>query len=202
MFPHGEGQAAGGVAHSSAAGVGGMPWRLNTVPLVTVTRVPAGNAALSTAIRASRSHSSVAETERRMVGAWSLIALHDRHFPAHPQKLWTAVQAAPARLVRPGLHSLAMAFQRGIDGSDPVRGEPIAATGGAEELRRVRRSRHLATGTMACPACDAPVAPAGRMRPADAIGCPYCGTSGAVRDFLSLDDPARPARVEVRVVRR
>ena len=55
---------------------------------------------------------------------------------------------------------------------------------------------------MACPECDAPVAPAGRVRPADGIGCPYCGAFGAVRDFLSLDDPARPARVEVRVVRR
>ncbi len=93
-----------------------------------------------------------------------------------------------------------MGFQRGIDGSDPVRGEPIATTGGAEELRRARRRGHLAIATMACPECDAPVAPAGRVRPADPIGCPFCGTAGAVRDFLSLEDPARPARVEVRVV--
>ena len=92
-----------------------------------------------------------------------------------------------------------MAFQRGIDGSDPVRGEPIATTGGAEELRRSRRTSELATGTMACPECDAPVLPAGRVRPADGIGCPFCGAYGPVRDFLTLEDPSRPARVVVRV---
>jgi len=95
-----------------------------------------------------------------------------------------------------------MAFQRGIDGSDPVRGEPIATTGGSEELRRVHREGHMATATMACPECDAPVAPAGRVRPADLAICPFCGTSGAVRQFLTLEDPARPARVVVRVVLR
>ena len=93
-----------------------------------------------------------------------------------------------------------MAFHRGIDGSDPVRAEPITTTAGAEELRRVTRTSVLATGTLACPRCDAPVAPAGPVRPADAIGCPYCGHGAAVRDFLSLAAPARPARVEVRVV--
>jgi hypothetical protein len=92
-----------------------------------------------------------------------------------------------------------MALQRGIDGSDPIRGDRIAATGGTEELRPSTRRAHVATGTMACPECDAPVAPAGRVRPADAIGCPYCGRSGAVRDFLTLEIPSRPAHVVVRV---
>ena len=73
---------------------------------------------------------------------------------------------------------------------------------GTEELRRVRSTTELATGTMACPECDAPVMPAGPVRPADPIGCPFCGTTGAVRDFLSLEDPARPARVVVRVALR
>jgi hypothetical protein len=40
------------------------------------------------------------------------------------------------------------------------------------------------------------------MTPAQAVGCPYCGHAAAVRDFLSLAAPARPARVAVRVVRR
>jgi hypothetical protein len=44
--------------------------------------------------------------------------------------------------------------------------------------------------------------PAGRVRPSDPAMCPYCGTSGFVRDFLTLEDPARPARVVVRVVLR
>ena len=30
--------------------------------------------------------------------------------------------------------------------------------------------------------------------------CPFCEHGGAVRDFLSLADPARPARVAVRVL--
>ena len=180
-----------------------MPWRLKTVPRVTVTSVPTGNAALSTAIRVSRACSSAADTERRMGFAESLIALHDRQFRAIPQKLWTTVQPLPRGLVPPGqAYTSQMAFQRGIDGSDPVRGEPISTTGGAEEIRRAHRRGHLATGTMACPECDAPVLPAGAVRPADFVACPFCGTAGAVRDFLSLEDPARPARVEVRVVLR
>jgi hypothetical protein len=96
-----------------------------------------------------------------------------------------------------------MALQRGIDGSEPVRPEPVGRLGGTQEERRVGRSSVLAVGTLACPACDAPVFAADRpLSPADAISCPYCARTGRVRDFLSLSSPARPARVEVRVVRR
>jgi hypothetical protein len=38
------------------------------------------------------------------------------------------------------------------------------------------------------------------MSPADALACPFCAHGGAVRDFLSLSAPQRPARVEVRVL--
>jgi len=89
-----------------------------------------------------------------------------------------------------------MAFHRRIDR------EPVGTTGGTEEIRPARSTTELATGTMACPECDAPVMPAGPARPADPIDCPFCGTAGAVRDFLSLEDPPRPARVVVRVVLR
>ena len=69
--------------------------------------------------------------------------------------------------------------------------------------RRPDRSGHLASGTLACPACDAPVLPAaGPSAPADAIACPCCGHEAAVRDFLSLATPGRPARVDVRVIDR
>ena len=65
---------------------------------------------------------------------------------------------------------------------------------------REARSTLLGTGTLACPACDAPVWPSlPSLSPADPMGCPFCFTSGAVRDFLTLGDPARPTRVEVRV---
>jgi hypothetical protein len=70
-----------------------------------------------------------------------------------------------------------------------------------EEIRPAPSSR-LATGTLACPACDAPVVlAAGPASPADPLGCPVCDHAGPVRDFLSLAVPSRPARVEVRVVR-
>ena len=89
-----------------------------------------------------------------------------------------------------------MAFHRRIDR------EPVGTTGGTEEIRPTRSTNELAVATMACPDCDAPVMPGGRVRPSDAATCPYCGTSGFVRDFLTLEDPARPARVVVRVVVR
>src|SRR5918999_3918165 len=93
-----------------------------------------------------------------------------------------------------------MALQRGIDGSDPVRAEPVSRLAGAEEIRKLSRSTVLATGTLACPECDAPVAPAaGGLRPADELRCPYCWHTGPAREFLTLEEPSRPARVVVRV---
>ena len=89
-----------------------------------------------------------------------------------------------------------MAFHRRIDR------EPVGTAGGTEELRPSRNTTELAIATMACPACDAPVMPAGRVRPSDYAECPFCAAHGPVRDFLTLEDPARPARVIVRVVLR
>ncbi len=74
---------------------------------------------------------------------------------------------------------------------------------GAHEERRLGSTRRLGTGTLACGRCDAPVAlGAHSVSPADPLGCPYCGHTGSVRDFLSLAAPSRPARVEVRVTTR
>jgi hypothetical protein len=82
---------------------------------------------------------------------------------------------------------------------DPLWRLPAA---GEIELRRDRRGA-VATGTLACPRCDVPVALGGaRVRPADALACPYCGHGGAVRDFLSLEAPSRLARVTVRIAER
>jgi hypothetical protein len=96
-----------------------------------------------------------------------------------------------------------MALQRGIDGSDPIEPQAVGRLAGTQELRRVGRSQRMATGTLACPECDAPVALAGRiLAPRDGMSCPFCRHTAAVRDFLSLAVPSRPARVEVRVVAR
>src|SRR3954469_9919264 len=68
------------------------------------------------------------------------------------------------------------------------------------EKRPAASTSTLATGTLACPRCDAPVAPTQRvMSPADALACPFCGHGAALREFLSLAVPARPAHVVVRV---
>ena len=82
-----------------------------------------------------------------------------------------------------------------MDDSDPVRPD---ATTTRPEHRRTRSTR-IATGTLACPRCDAPVALAGPVSPGETIGCPFCSHSARVHEFLSLEPPSRPARVEVRV---
>lgn len=96
-----------------------------------------------------------------------------------------------------------MLIQRGSDGSDPLRGTPIAGPAGARQDRLGVRSGVLGTGTLACRRCDAPVALGDRVASlTDDLHCPFCGHAAAVRDFLSLATPSRPARVEVRVVPR
>jgi hypothetical protein len=71
--------------------------------------------------------------------------------------------------------------------------------GGHHELRRTRTARELATGTLACPSCDVPVLPPGSLSPADLLACGFCSHTAAARDFLTLGEPPRPARVVVRV---
>jgi hypothetical protein len=94
-----------------------------------------------------------------------------------------------------------VSFQRGIDGSEPARPQPVTRLAGAKADSLVARTGHLATGTLACPRCDAPIAlAAGPVAPADPLACPFCDHTATVRDFLSLTEPARPARVAVRVI--
>ncbi len=96
---------------------------------------------------------------------------------------------------------MAMAIGRGIDGADPAGPPRAGEAADLVERRRTTRSLRIASGTLACPACDAPVALAGRrLRPADDLACPFCGHGGAVREFLSLARPPRPERVAVVIV--
>ena len=93
-----------------------------------------------------------------------------------------------------------MSLHRGTGGSEPVGPGPVARLAGSQD-RRIGHSAVMCAGTLACPRCDVPVALAGgAAAPADPLDCPYCGHYGAVRDFLSLAAPTRPAHVEVRVV--
>jgi DNA-directed RNA polymerase subunit RPC12/RpoP len=97
-----------------------------------------------------------------------------------------------------------VSFTRDFDGSSQPRPDPVTrVAGGRAEDRRAARTSLLGIGTLACSRCDAPVAPAPRpMSPAEAIACPYCRHQATVREFLSLADPARPARVAIRVTTR
>jgi hypothetical protein len=62
------------------------------------------------------------------------------------------------------------------------------------EERRPSERRHVAG-----PRCDAPVHLSGPLGPAAPLGCPFCDHAAPLRDFLSLGEPTRPARVRVRL---
>jgi hypothetical protein len=69
-----------------------------------------------------------------------------------------------------------------------------------EEKRQTIRSTLLGVGTLACDRCDAPIAIGGRpLLLTDVLICPFCRRQGPARDFLSLTQPTRPARVFVRM---
>jgi len=96
-----------------------------------------------------------------------------------------------------------VAIQRSGPGAEGTGGDPVGRMSGAAEERRATRSTVVATGTLACPRCDAPVSPGGRaLAPGEPMRCPVCDHAGAVRDFLSLATPSRPARVRVVVSAR
>jgi hypothetical protein len=97
-----------------------------------------------------------------------------------------------------------MSFIRGLADSPNSQSTRAAPNAGAhQEERRVARSGRIATGTLACNRCDAPIAlTAGPVSPRDFLTCPYCSHRARARDFLSLAAPTRPARVEVRAVYR
>lgn len=93
-----------------------------------------------------------------------------------------------------------VALHRDIEGGQPLRPQPAERLAGRPERHRTEASWHMASGTLACPACDAPVLPSlPAMAPRDPLSCGFCRHAGAVRDFLSLAEPTRPARVAVRV---
>ncbi len=97
-----------------------------------------------------------------------------------------------------------MSFTRGLDGGRP---SPFSQTARAKiaytEERRALAPATLGEGTLACARCDAPVSIGPDvLTPSAPLRCPYCGHRGALREFLSLARPSRPARVLVRVRQR
>src|SRR3954452_934825 len=106
-----------------------------------------------------------------------------------------------AAFMGPTLRRLALVSIVGRNSqTGPTRASPVERVVGWHEQRLAADGAHLATATLACPTCDVPVGlPPGAFPPSHGLACPYCETGGAVRDFLTFDTPARPARVEVRV---
>ena len=102
----------------------------------------------------------------------------------------------PAKV--PGLRINTVSLHRPGDGSDPL---DIASRGStSHEERRDTRTTKLASGSLACPRCDAPPLPPRQMLlPADEIACGYCLHAAPVRDFLTIGDPVRPTVVSVHV---
>jgi hypothetical protein len=91
-------------------------------------------------------------------------------------------------------------FESTSGSTDPRQARPLTPPVGHHEERRATRPWHLATGSLACPECDAPVTLATHSAaPTDPMQCPFCDRPGAVRDFLSLATPPRAPRVHVLV---
>lgn len=80
---------------------------------------------------------------------------------------------------------------------EPHREERTELIPGAEEKRELTRIWEVAGGTFACPTCDLPVSFAGSLSLGVVLACPYCERTAPARDYLSLTDSPRPARVRV-----
>jgi hypothetical protein len=106
--------------------------------------------------------------------------------------------------VYPSSYDPGVSFLRGLgDSSSSSTAYGARTTPVHEERRRSIRSGHVATGTLACSRCDAPVAIGPEpLAISDELMCPFCAHAGTVRDFLSLRTPTRPARVVVRIAFR
>jgi len=68
---------------------------------------------------------------------------------------------------------------------------------GGDLVHRATVTRPFAEGTLSCPSCDAPLALMTATPLTAATSCSFCAHAGAVRDFLSLATPTRPARVSL-----
>jgi hypothetical protein len=80
---------------------------------------------------------------------------------------------------------------------EPGREERTELIPGAEVKRELSRTWEVSGGTFACPACDLPVTFAGAISLGVALVCPYCERTAPARDYLSLTDSPRPAKVRV-----
>src|SRR5512139_1415441 len=67
---------------------------------------------------------------------------------------------------------------------DPERDERLRATAARVELRPAERAAWLGMRSLACPACDMPIAISGPVGFSDVIACAFCETTAPTRDFI------------------
>jgi hypothetical protein len=66
----------------------------------------------------------------------------------------------------------------------PERDERLSAAAGRVELRPAERAAWLGTRSLACPACDMPIALTSPVGFSDEIACAFCETAAPTREFL------------------
>ncbi len=55
------------------------------------------------------------------------------------------------------------------------------------ERRAIRPARRaVASGALACPVCELPLLPAGRLSLRELVACPFCGLEDCARSFLRV----------------
>lgn len=67
---------------------------------------------------------------------------------------------------------------------DPERDERLRAAAARVELRPAERAAWLGMRSLACPACDMPIAISGTVGFSDVIACAFCETTAPTRDFI------------------
>ena len=67
---------------------------------------------------------------------------------------------------------------------DPERDERLRAAAARVELRPAERAAWLGVRSLACPACDMPLAISGPVGFSDEIACAFCETIAPTREFL------------------
>ena len=67
---------------------------------------------------------------------------------------------------------------------DPERDERLRAAAARVELRPAERAAWLGVRSLACPACDVPIAITQPIAFSDEIACAFCETIAPTREFL------------------
>ncbi len=66
----------------------------------------------------------------------------------------------------------------------PEREERLSAKAGRVELRPAEKAAWLGTRSLACPACDMPIAITAPVGFSDEIACAFCETTAPTREFI------------------